>query len=115
VLAVLSEGLRVILVRVRAVMLMTCRVGGAGWARIGPRALRRCRLPGIWASALMFFRPTGESQPESSLRSGYAIRTRQGLLGHVDVSTTMIYLHVLDEGSGVKSPLDALTGPHSSP
>src|SRR5215204_774688 len=32
------------------------------------------------------------------LRSGYDIRTVQELMGHRDVSTTMIYLHVLDDG-----------------
>jgi site-specific recombinase XerC len=44
------------------------------------------------------------------LRSGYDIRTVQALLGHRDVSTTMIYLHVLDEGLGVRSPLDLPVG-----
>jgi len=41
------------------------------------------------------------------LQSGYDIRTVQELLGHKDVSTTMIYTQVLNRGgTGVVSPLD---------
>lgn len=51
----------------------------------------------------------GREQGPSHRASGAAC------LGHVDVSTTMTYLHVLDVGTGVRSPFDQLATPPSSP
>jgi site-specific recombinase XerD len=46
------------------------------------------------------------------LESGHDIRTIQELLGHKDVTTTMISTHVLNRGpGGVRSPIDGMLEP----
>jgi site-specific recombinase XerD len=79
------------------------------WLEYLVRAQRPARLP--WSEAQVDKRVTCHTFRRSFathvLERGHDIRTVQELLGHRDVSTTMIYTHVLHTGArGVRSPLD---------
>jgi integron integrase len=47
------------------------------------------------------------------VENGYDIRTIQTLLGHKSLDTTMIYVHIVEAGRGVSSPLDRITLPRT--
>jgi len=91
-----------------SISVSTCHRAGLGDLGNVIRARRPKRLPVVMTREEVRA-VLDHLSDDKLLMDGYDIRTIQELIGHKDVSTTMIYTHILNKGGkGVSSPFDGL-------
>ena len=89
-----------------SISVSTCHRAGLGDLGNVIRARRPKRLPVVMTREEVRA-VLDHLSDDKLLMDGYDIRTIQELIGHKDVSTTMIYTHILNKGGkGVSSPFD---------
>jgi integrase len=78
---------------------------------MGIMASTRASMVSITWGIVVGSRTLRDSFTTHLLDAGYDVRTVQELLGHKDVRTTMAYVHVLNQGVKIRSPLDEIQEP----